>query len=100
MTIFSLILEASGYIIKIILIFTFWCIVFSMTFNWFKISNDSPFVRFIRIFAQPPLLYIRKKFPFMVQRGIDFTPILLIFVILLLHLLVVDTLLEAAYRLR
>lgn len=102
MLVLAYILEVLGYAIKVILIIGFWLVVLTTTFNWLKISNRSSLVRMVRGLTEPILIFIRRKVPFLVQSryNIDFTPILVVFIIILLHLILVDTLLNVALRLR
>jgi len=100
MVVFALLLELLGYAIKIILIISFWLVVLSTVFNWLNLSNKHPLIKFVRILTDPVFMLLRKKFPFLIQREIDFTPMLILFFIIFMHLLVVNTLLEAALRLK
>ncbi len=95
-------LEIIGYIIKTFLIISFWLIVLNTTFNWLKLSNNSKIVRVTRFLVEPIISYLKRKIPFLESPGfnIDFTPILVVFIIILLHLTIVNTLLDAAFRLK
>ena len=100
MTVLALIIEISGYVIMIALIFSLWAVILTSTFNWLSISNRSALPRILRKITDPQLLFLKKRLPFLVQKNLDFTPVLAIFIIIFLHLVVVDTLLQVAVRLK
>lgn len=51
-------------------------------------------------FTNPALGYLKRKMPFLYREQIDFSPIVAIFIVVLLHLLVVDSLLGLSMRLK
>ena len=93
-------LELIAYTFRIVLLIEFWLIVFVTTYSWANISSDTTIVKKIKALTDPVLNFLRNKFPYLNNRGFDLTPVLTLFIIVLLHLIVVDTLLGIAVRLK
>ena len=70
----------------------------AVVISWFAPRSRHPAIVFLRRITEPALRRIRRAMPFLVQAGLDLTPIVLFLIIYFLRKFVVATLYEAASR--
>lgn len=49
--------------------------------SWISIDSDIPLIRFVYEVTDPPLEAINRVFPFLAGGGIDFSPVLVLFLL-------------------
>ena len=76
----------------------FWIIVISALLTWVNPDPRNPIVRFLYSVTEPVLYQVRRRLPFVYASGIDFSPIVVILVIMFLQRVVVSSLYELALR--
>jgi len=74
-----------------------WIVIIRSIISWVNPSPYNPFVQFLAKLTDPPLLYIRRRVPFWVG-GIDFSPVILIFILIFLNDFLVLFLKALAYN--
>lgn len=67
--------------------------------SWLPIDRSHPAVRFIEGLVEPVLSWMRRRMPFLVQGGIDFSPWALLIVIQVVRSVTAGSLIDAAHRL-
>jgi len=75
-----------------------WIIIARAVISWVNPDPYNPIVRFLNTITEPVLYPIRRRLPIHLG-GIDFSPILVILVIIFLRFFLVETLMELAARL-
>ncbi len=90
---------AIAQVINYILMFYMWVIVIRAVLSWVSPDPYNPIVRLIHSITEPVLYQIRKRVPIQTG-GIDFSPILVILVIVFLQTFVVSSLVSIAGKLR
>ncbi|NJL59761.1 MAG: YggT family protein [Desulfobacteraceae bacterium] len=90
---------AIAQVINYILMFYMWVIVIRAVLSWVSPDPYNPIVRLIHNITEPVLYQIRKRVPIQTG-GIDFSPILIILVIVFLQTFVVSSLVSIAGKLR
>jgi YggT family protein len=84
-------IEAAALVINIVIIAYIWIIVIRALISWVNPDPYNPFVKFLRSITEPVLRLARRVFP---TRGlIDLSPIYVIFFLIFLRILIVETLL-------
>jgi YggT family protein len=76
-----------------------WVIVVRALISWVSPDPYNPIVQFLYRVTEPVLYPIRKRLPFG-QLGIDFSPIIVIMVIIFLQYFLVATLQDIAFRMK
>ncbi len=69
-----------GFVITIYM----WLVIIRAVISWVNPGPHNPFVQFLAKLTDPPLLYIRRRVPLWVG-GIDFSPVLLIILLMFLN---------------
>ncbi len=98
MFVLSNFLIAVARIIDIALSLYMWIIIGRAVISWVNPDPYNPIVRFLNSVTEPVLYPIRRRLPVSLG-GIDFSPILVILVILFLQSFLVQTLADLARRL-
>ena len=98
MFVISNLLTASATILDIGLSVYMWIIIGRAVVSWVNADPYNPIVRFLHSVTEPVLSAVRRNLP-VSYSGFDFSPILVILVIVFLRAFVVQTLLQLAHRL-
>lgn len=91
MLVFRNLLIAVATVLDYVLVFFMFIIIARAVLSWVSPDPYNPIVRFIHNVTEPVLYQIRKRLP-MMYGGIDFSPIVVILIIIFLRIFVVDSL--------
>lgn len=91
-------LLALAKITDILLTVYMWIIIISALISWVNPDPYNPIVRFLRAVTEPILNPIRRKIG--IGFGIDFSPMVIILVILFIKYFLIQSLIELAYKLK
>jgi YggT family protein len=86
---------ALAQILDLVLTLYMWLIIIRAILSWVSPDPYNPIVRFIHNMTEPVLYQIRKRIPVSFS-GIDFSPIIVIFVVIFLKSFLVKTLIGLA----
>ncbi|MBW1708711.1 MAG: YggT family protein [Deltaproteobacteria bacterium] len=78
------ILDSAAGLLGFALTLYMWIVIIRAIISWVNPSPYNPFVQFLAKLTDPPLVYIRRHLPFWVG-GIDFSPVVLILVLIFLN---------------
>jgi len=92
-------IAAAAHIIDIALTVYMWIIVIRAVLSWVNPDPYNPIVRFIHQVTEPVMAPIRRLIPLR-GMGIDFSPIIILLLIIFLQSFLVKSLLELSYQLR
>ena len=92
-------IAAVARIIDIALTFYMWIIVIRAVLSWINPDPYNPIVRFIHQVTEPVMAPIRRLIPLR-GMGIDFSPIIILLVIVFLQSFLVKSLIELSYHFR
>lgn len=98
MFILSNLLIALARILDIILTIYMWIVIISALLSWVNPDPYNPIVRFLRAVTEPILMLIRRRIGF--GLGIDFSPMIIIILILFIKYFIIQSLIELAYKLK
>jgi YggT family protein len=99
MLVFRNLLIAVATVLEYVLVFYMFITIARAVLSWVSPDPYNPIVRFIHNVTEPVLYQIRKRLP-MMYGGIDFSPIIVILIIIFLRIFVVDSLQGLAQSLR
>ena len=99
MLVFRNLLIAVATVLEYVLVFFMFITIARAVLSWVSPDPYNPIVRFIHNVTEPVLYQIRKRLPVM-YGGIDFSPIIVILIIIFLRIFVVDSLEGLAGSLR
>lgn len=99
MLVFRNLLVAVATVLDYVLVFFMFITIARAVLSWVSPDPYNPIVRFIHNVTEPVLYQIRKRLP-MMYGGIDFSPIIVILIIIFLRIFVVDSLQGLAGSLR
>ena len=99
MLVFRNLLIAIATVLEYVLVFYMFITIARAVLSWVSPDPYNPIVRFIHNITEPVLYQIRKRLP-MMYGGIDFSPIIVILIIIFLRIFVVDSLEGLAGSLR
>jgi YggT family protein len=99
MVVFRNLLIAVATVLEYVLVFFMFITIARAVLSWVSPDPYNPIVRFIHNVTEPVLYQIRKRLPVM-YGGIDFSPIIVILIIIFLRIFVVDSLEGLAGSLR
>ena len=99
MLVFRNLLVAVATVLDYVLVFFMFITIARAVLSWVSPDPYNPIVRFIHNITEPVLYQIRKRLP-MMYGGIDFSPIIVILIIIFLRIFVVDSLEGLAGSLR
>ena len=91
MFVFRNLLVAVETVVDYVLVFFMFIIIARAVLSWVSPDPYNPIVRFIHNVTEPVLIQIRKRLP-MMYGGIDFSPIVVILIIIFLRIFVVNSL--------
>jgi YggT family protein len=91
MLVFKNLLIAVATVIDYVLVFFMFITIARAVLSWVSPDPYNPIVRFIHNVTEPVLYQIRKRLP-MMYGGIDFSPIIVILIIIFLRIFVVNSL--------
>ena len=91
MLVFKNLLVALATVIDYVLVFYMFITIARAVLSWVSPDPYNPIVRFIHNVTEPVLYQIRKRLPLM-YGGIDFSPIVVILIIIFLRIIVVNSL--------
>jgi len=91
MLVFRNLLVAVATVMDYILVFFMFITIARAVLSWVSPDPYNPIVRFIHNVTEPVLYQIRKRLP-MMYGGIDFSPIVVILIIIFLRIFVVNSL--------
>ncbi len=92
-------LAAAAKILDLLLTMYLWVIIIRAILSWVNPDPYNPIVRLLYQVTEPVLGAIRRRLP-VGGFGIDFSPVIVIVVILFLQQFLVQTLIEIAVRMR
>lgn len=98
MFVFSNLLHSLATIIDIVLNLYMWVLIVRALISWVNPDPYNPIVRFLYSITEPLLYRVRRYLPVQFS-GIDFSPMLLILLIIFLRSFLVPTLHMMAYKL-
>jgi YggT family protein len=91
MLVFRNLLVAVATVLDYVLVFYMFITIARAVLSWVSPDPYNPIVRFIHNVTEPVLYQIRKRLP-MMYGGIDFSPIVVILIIIFLRIFVVNSL--------
>ncbi len=92
---------ALARILGVVLTIYMWLIVIRAVLSWFAPNPYSSVIQFLYTITEPALLWARRVLPGSLWRtGIDFSPLVVILIIVFLQQFLVRSLLELGLRLR
>ena len=91
MFVFRNLLVAVATVLDYVLVFFMIITIARAVLSWVSPDPYNPIVRFIHNVTEPVLIQIRKRLP-MMYGGIDFSPIIVILIIIFLRIFVVNSL--------
>jgi YggT family protein len=91
MLVFRNLLIAVATVLDYVLVFYMFITIARAVLSWVSPDPYNPIVRFIHNVTEPVLYQIRKRVP-MMYGGIDFSPIVVILIVIFLRIFVVDSL--------
>ncbi len=95
MYVFGNFLEAVATVLNMVLVIYMWVIIARAVLSWVSPDPYNPIVRFIHNVTEPVLYRIRSKIPVSIG-GIDFSPILVILLIIFLQRFVIQSIAQYA----
>lgn len=98
MFIFSNLFTAIAYILNTILTIYMWIIIISALLSWVSPDPYNPIVRFLYSVTEPVLRPIRRRIG--ISMGIDFSPMIVILIIMFLKYFIVASLFDMGARMR
>jgi len=97
-SVFGNFILAVAKVIDIGLVIYMWIIIIRALISWVNPDPYNPIVRFLYRVTEPVLWRVRRMLP-IGGLGIDFSPLIVILVIIFLRSFIVKTLVQLAYRL-
>src|SRR5262252_10865824 len=83
---------ALGSVLDSLLGLYFWIVVIAALLSWVSPDPRNPIVRFLYAVTEPVLYQVRRRLPFVYAGGIDFSPIVVILLIMFAQRVVVQSL--------
>lgn len=99
MFVFGNLIEGVAKVLDMVLTIYIWIIVIRALISWVNPDPYNPIVQFLYRATEPVLRPIRRWLPFR-NIGIDFSPIIVIAIIIFLQTFVVQSLIQLAFRLK
>ena len=97
MFIFGNFLNSVAQLLDIILKLATWLVIFRALISWVNPDPFNPIVQFLHRVTEPILEPIRRFVP---ARGVDFSPLIAVILIVFVRSFVIQSLLDLAWRLR
>jgi YggT family protein len=98
MFVFGYFLKALGTVLNYALIFYMWLVIARAVLSWVSPDPYNPIVRFIHNTTEPVLYRVRRWLPLGFS-GIDFSPLIVLLIIIFLQTFLVNSLIRLAERL-
>ncbi len=92
-------ISAIAQVLDVILWIYMWLIIISALISWVNPDPYNPIVRFLYSVTEPTLNFVRRNLP-LPQVGIDFSPLIVLLVIVFLQSFLIATLRQIAETLR
>lgn len=92
-------MSATAKILDIVLVLYMWIIIIRALLSWVNPDPHNPIVQFLYSITEPVMQRVRRLLP-MSGMGIDFSPIVVILVIIFLQTFLVNTLARFAMQLQ
>jgi YggT family protein len=92
-------IAAVAHILDVLLTIYLWIIIIRAVLSWVNPDPYNPIVRIINQVTEPVLSPLRRLIPLR-GMGIDFSPVIVLVLIIFLQSFLVQSLLELAYRIR
>ena len=92
-------IAAAAHIIDIVLTAYMWITIIRAVLSWVNPDPYNPIVRFIERITEPVLAPVRRWIPIR-GMGIDFSPVIVLLIIIFLKIFLVKTMIELSYRFR
>jgi YggT family protein len=86
------------YVLDQLLSFYSMVLFVAILITWVNPDPRNPIVRFLYSVTEPVLYQIRRRLPFVVAGGIDFSPLVVFLGIQVIRIMVVDSLRQVAYQ--
>lgn len=93
------ILYGLAWVLNTVLTIYFWIVIVSALLSFVRPDPYNPVVRTLRMLTEPVFYAIRRRLPFLVQGGFDFTPIVVLLAVHFLKFALVRSLFTAAVKL-
>jgi YggT family protein len=90
---------ALAVVLDYLLTFYWWVVLIAVLLTWVNPDPYNPIVRFLRSVTEPVFYQVRRRLPFLVAGGWDLSPIVVMLAIKVLQIVVVESLVQFAYRL-
>lgn len=91
---------ATAQVLDNLLWFYTWLVIGAVIVSWVNADARNPIVRFLYSTTEPVLYHIRRRLPFAVAGGLDFSPLILILAVHFLRAFVVRSLYDLSISLR
>ncbi|MBW1741520.1 MAG: YggT family protein [Deltaproteobacteria bacterium] len=88
-------LRALATVLNYALVLYMWIVIARAVLSWVSPDPYNPIVRFIHNVTEPVLYRVRRWLPFG-YTGIDFSPLIVLFIIMFLRMFIVDSLMRLA----
>lgn len=89
-----------GKVLHIILQIYMWIVIIGALLSWVNPDPYNPIVRFLYAATEPVFSWLRRKLPFLRLGGIDFSPLVVIALIIFLDSALVTSLIEMGVRMK
>ncbi|HZP40472.1 MAG TPA: YggT family protein [Candidatus Binatia bacterium] len=89
---------ATAQVLEGLLWFYTWLVIGAVVVSWVNADPRNPIVRFLYATTEPVLYQLRRRLPFVVAGGIDFSPLVLILAIQFVRAFVVRSLFDVYAR--
>lgn len=91
-----LLISALAQMVDLLLTLYLWIVIIRALVSWVSPDPFNPIVRFLVRATEPLLGWLRRRLPFLVQGGMDLSPLVVIFGIILLRTVAVGALYQLA----
>ena len=92
-------ISAVADVLYVVLNIYMWIVIIAALISWVNPDPYNPIVRFLYSVTEPVFAWVRRRLPFP-PMGIDFSPLIVLLVILFLQSFLVNTLREIAGKLQ
>jgi YggT family protein len=92
-------ISAVAGVLQTVLTIYMWIVIISALISWVNPDPYNPIVRFLYSVTEPVFAMLRRRLPFP-PMGIDFSPLIVVLIILFVQMFVVKTLFELAGKLQ
>jgi YggT family protein len=89
-----------GKVLHILLNLYMWVVIIGALLSWVNPDPYNPIVRFLFAATEPVFAWLRRSLPFLRIGGIDFSPVIVIALIIFLDQALVSSLIEMGMRMK